>query len=306
MTCRKVPNSSLLGDGVCARRRDLHPLVQMWHISHFEVSILRCRNHLCSWIPSFGKNPVSCSSLIPTHMSINNNCFFQKNIIYRDLKLENLLLDADGHIKITDFGLCKELSRDDQITRTFCGTPEYLAPEGWSQEKTVNPLKTHKTLQKSFENPKKLKKSAKSRILTFSVLDDYPYSFPVDWWSLGIVLHEMIVGKLPWPQSTWSSHDELYQRICTERVPPLPNRVKLQIFNDILAPIKIPRDTCDLLQRLLNKNPETRLGFNGVVEVKSHPFFLNVDFNALDRREIRVSGLNAPINIPAISSGRMT
>jgi len=157
-----------------------------------------------------------------------------KNIIYRDLKLENLLLDADGHIKITDFGLCKELSRDDQITRTFCGTPEYLAPE---------------------------------------VLDDYPYSFPVDWWSLGIVLHEMIVGKLPWPQSTWSSHDELYQRICTERVPPLPNR--------------IPRDTCDLLQRLLNKNPETRLGFNGVVEVKSHPFFLNVDFNALDRREIR-------------------
>ena len=65
--------------------------------------------------------------------------------------------------------------------------------------------------------------------MKFSVLDDYPYSFPVDWWSLGIVLHEMIVGKLPWPQSTWSSHDELYQRICTERVPPLPNRVKFKL-----------------------------------------------------------------------------
>ena len=68
-----------------------------------------------------------------------------------------------------------------------------------------------------YENNKSILKQS------FSVLDDYPYSFPVDWWSLGIVLHEMIVGKLPWP--TWSSHDELYQRICNERVPPLPNRV---------------------------------------------------------------------------------
>jgi serine/threonine protein kinase len=81
-----------------------------------------------------------------------------KNIIYRDLKLENLLLDADGHIKITDFGLCKELSRDDQITWTLCGTPEYLAPE---------------------------------------IILSKGYNKAVDWWALGVLIYEMVAGYPP-------------------------------------------------------------------------------------------------------------
>lgn len=80
-----------------------------------------------------------------------------QNIIYRDLKPENLLLDADGHIRVTDFGLSKENVTDDNV-KSFCGTPEYLAPE---------------------------------------VLKRQKYGKSVDWWSLGTLLYEMISGLPP-------------------------------------------------------------------------------------------------------------
>lgn len=79
-------------------------------------------------------------------------------VVYRDLKPENVLLDANGHIKLTDFGLSKAIYEIGSRTSTFCGTSEYLAPE---------------------------------------VVMQLPYSYPVDIWSLGILAYEMIFGTTP-------------------------------------------------------------------------------------------------------------
>ncbi|KAM6992895.1 serine/threonine-protein kinase Sgk1 isoform 2-T2 [Tautogolabrus adspersus] len=96
------------------------------------------------------------------------------NIVYRDLKPENILLDSQGHIILTDFGLCKENIEPNGTTSTFCGTPEYLAPE---------------------------------------VLHKQPYDRTVDWWCLGAVLYEMLYGLPPfYSRNTAEMYDNILNK----------------------------------------------------------------------------------------------
>jgi RAC serine/threonine-protein kinase len=156
----------------------------------------------------------------------------QNNIVYRDLKLENLLLDREGHIKIADFGLCKEDIAYGDRTSTFCGTPEYLAPE---------------------------------------VLEENDYGRAVDWWGLGVVLYEMLCGRLPFYSR---EHERLFELILSGR-PRLPTQSS--------------EESRSLLTGLLIKNPAERLGGSesDAREIMQHPFFASIDWERIYRKEVQ-------------------
>ncbi|XP_066223047.1 serine/threonine-protein kinase N3 isoform X1 [Saccopteryx leptura] len=156
----------------------------------------------------------------------------EKKIIYRDLKLDNLLLDAQGFLKIADFGLCKEGIGFGDRTSTFCGTPEFLAPEVLTQE---------------------------------------AYTRAVDWWGLGVLLYEMLVGECPFPGDT---EEEVFDCIVNADAP-YPRFLSVQGL--------------ELIQKLLQKCPERRLGAGeqDAEEIKAQPFFRTTNWQALLARAVQ-------------------
>ncbi|XP_071255947.1 ribosomal protein S6 kinase alpha-6 isoform X2 [Salvelinus alpinus] len=153
-------------------------------------------------------------------------------IVYRDLKPENILLDEAGHIKLTDFGLSKESVDVDKKAYSFCGTVEYMAPE---------------------------------------VVNRRGHTQSADWWSLGVLMFEMLTGTLPFQGK---DRNETMNMILKAKLG-MPQFLSLEAQS--------------LLRMLFKRHPANRLGAgaDGVEEIKRHAFFSSIDWNKLYRTELQ-------------------
>lgn len=173
-------------------------------------------------------------------------CIFEylhsKNIVYRDLKPENVLINKNGYLKLTDFGFAKKITGR---TYTLCGTPEYLAPE---------------------------------------ILLNKGHGKPVDWWTCGILLYEMIAGIDPFNDDDTMN---VYKKI-------LKGHVKF--------PSKFDSGAKSIVKHLLEHDLSKRYGNlkNGVKDIKNHRFF-----NGLDWSKLLGKGLPAPY-VPRVKDAKDT
>ncbi|XP_042527174.1 microtubule-associated serine/threonine-protein kinase 3 [Dipodomys spectabilis] len=216
------------------------------------------RRHLCmvmeyveggdcaTLLKNMGPLPVDMARMYFAETVLALEYLHNYGIVHRDLKPDNLLITSLGHIKLTDFGLSKiglmnmatnlyeghiEKDAREFMDKQVCGTPEYIAPE---------------------------------------VIFRQGYGKPVDWWAMGVILYEFLVGCVPFFGDT---PEELFGQVVSD---------------DIVWPDgeeALPAEAQDLIMRLLRQSPMERLGTGGTHEVKQHPFFWALDWAGLLRHK---------------------
>lgn len=151
---------------------------------------------------------------------------------YFSLKPENVMIDDKGYVKVSDFGLAKLGITGKHDAKSVCGTPEYMAPE---------------------------------------ILFKMGHGKPVDWWTFGAILYEMLSGLPPFYTT---NREELFERIK---------------FGTLKYPASLSKAAKDLLEKLFQKNPEKRLGSGSeqAEEIKKHPYFYGINWNSLLARQIK-------------------
>ncbi|KAL4169121.1 hypothetical protein KRP22_010048 [Phytophthora ramorum] len=186
-----------------------------------------------------GRLGVKDAKLYGAELVLAISYLHELNILYRDLKPSNVMIDSEGHIGVVDFGLSKQHIYGSSFgVKTLSGTAEYVAPEALAQ----------------------------------SADGSRNYGKAYDWWSLGVVLYEMLVGESPF-------YDENEHKMLSRIA-----------YSDAVFPSDFPRDAYDLVKGLLCKDPKQRLGserMGGVDAIKRCRFFRHIDWDKLLRREVK-------------------
>ena len=175
------------------------------------------------------------------------------DITYRDLKLENILIDEDGYIKLCDFGASVKIRGTEKETY-FAGSPEYASPE----------------------------------MITFE-----GYTFMTDWWSFGILIYELLYGITPFFNM---DKNRMFELIEVGELK-FPKTIKI---DGTVKPLKVSEEAKNIISKLLEKNPGSRLGRKGLNEIKSHPFFGNLNFE-----NIKIKKLKSPFK-PTVTDDDLT
>ncbi|XP_029127207.1 probable serine/threonine protein kinase IRE [Cajanus cajan] len=183
------------------------------------------------------------------------------NVIHRDLKPDNLLIGQDGHIKLTDFGLSKVglINSTDDLSAPSFSTNGFLGDD--------EPKPRHSSKR---EERQKQSVVGTPDYLAPEILLGMGHGATADWWSVGVILYELLVG-----------------------IPPFNAEHPQQIFDNIInrdiqwprVPEEISFEAYDLMNKLLNENPVQRLGATGATEVKRHAFFKDVNWDTLARQK---------------------